>query len=100
MQKIVMRAVRIIKKKKLKDKIRNDILLESLGVPSLEVITKRQCLLEMAKLGEKRELIFPSMNERTRENAMKKVSPISRNQRLQNSFYTKCKNCGMISTIF
>ena len=86
MQKIVMRAVRIIKKKKLKDKIRNDILLESLGVPSLEVITKRQCLLEMAKLGEKRELIFPSMNERTRGNAMKKVRPISRNQRLQNSF--------------
>ena len=34
----------------------------------------------------KRELIFPSMNERTRGNAMKKVRPISPNQRLQNSF--------------
>ena len=43
-----MRAVRIIKKKKLKDKIRNDTLLESLGVPSLEVILKRQCPLGMA----------------------------------------------------
>ena len=40
----------------------------------------------MAKLGEKRELIFPSMNERTRGNTNKKVRPIGRNQRLQNSF--------------
>ena len=71
MQKIVMRAVRIIKKKKLKDKIRNDILIEPPGIPSLEAIVKRQCLLEMAKFGEKRELIFPSMNERTRGKALK-----------------------------
>ena len=53
MQKIVMKACRIAKRLKISDRVRNEDILNSLKIPSLEIITKRQMLLQMSKWGQK-----------------------------------------------
>ena len=64
-----MKAVRIITKTKLKDKIKNEVLRESLKLDSIETLYKRQILQEMIKWDKKRHLFFQSVNEKTRGSA-------------------------------
>ena len=69
---MIMKAVRLICRKKIKDKIKNETLLETLQVPKLEILIKRQMLLEISKWGCKKDAIFETMNVRTRGNTQKK----------------------------
>ena len=73
---LVMKAIRIISKKKLSDKVKNEVLLKTLELPKLEVLIKRQMLLEMLKWGPKRENVFEPMNTKTRGNSKNKLRPI------------------------
>ncbi len=75
---LVMKAVRILSKKKLCDRIKNEDLLKSLEIPKLEVLVKRQMLREMAKWGSKRENVFEPMNIKKRGNSMNKLRPIGK----------------------
>ena len=58
MQKIVMKACRMAKRVKNSDRVRNEDLLNSLKLPNLETIRKRQMLLQMSKWEEKKETKF------------------------------------------
>ena len=86
MQKIVMKACRIAKRVKISDRVRNEDLLHSLKIPTLETIKKRQMLLQMSKWEEKKENIFPPMNNRTRGHIQGRVRPIGRSHRVRTSY--------------
>ncbi|MED5543587.1 MAG: hypothetical protein VX721_05795 [Thermoproteota archaeon] len=78
MQKIVMKACRIAKRKKISDRVKNEDLLHSLKIPTLEIITKRQLLLQMSKWEQNKENVFPPMNVRTRGYNQGKIRRIGR----------------------
>ena len=69
--------------------MRNEDLLHSLKIPTLETITKRQMLLQMSKWEQKKETIFPPMNDRTRGYNQGKPRPIGQSQRVKNSYLSQ-----------
>ena len=81
-----MKACRIAKRRKISDRVRNEDLLHSLKIPTLEIITKRQMLLQMSKWEQKKETIFPPMNDRNRGYNQCKNRPLGRSQRVKNSY--------------
>ena len=83
---IVMKAVRIITQTKLKDRIRNDNLRDSLKVTSIERLYKRQILHEMVKWEKKRDLFFQSVSSKTRGSTYNQLRPIGTKLNTKNSF--------------
>ena len=81
-----MKACRIAKRIKISDRVKNEDLLHSLKIPTLEIITKRQLLLQMSKWEQNKENVFPPMNVRTRGYNQGKIRPIGRSQRVKNSY--------------
>ena len=84
--KLVMRAVRIVTKVKLKDRQRNDDLLNTLGIIPTEKLVKRQFLLEMSKWGDQKDNIFPQVYKKTRGSTKNKIRHAGSNQRTKDSF--------------
>ena len=83
---LIMKAVRIITKTKLKDKIKNEVLRESLKLDSIETLYKRQILQEMIKWDKKRHLFFQSVSEKTRGSAQNKLRPVGKKLSTKSSF--------------
>ena len=89
---MMMKAVKLICRKKLKDKIKNETLLETLQVPKLEIIIKRQMLLEISKWGHKKDAIFETMNVKTRGNSQNKLRPVGKSKITTDSFLQGMKD--------
>ena len=83
---VIMKAVRIIAKKKLTDKVRNSILLKTLNLTPIETIYKRQTVLEMSKWSDKWDMLFQKMSAITRGGQQNKFRPFGRKHRTKISF--------------
>ena len=81
-----MRAVRIVKNVKLKDRQRNDDLMNALEITPIDKLVKRQFLLEMSKWDEQKYTIFPQMCKETRRSTKNKIRHAGINQRTKDSF--------------
>ena len=83
---MIMKAVRVVAKKKLSDKIKNSILLKSLNVCPIETIYKRQTILEVCKWSEKWPQVFQKMSEKTRGGQNKSFRPVGIKNKTKKSF--------------
>ena len=81
-----MKAVRVVAKKKLLDKIKNSILLKSLNVCPIETIYKRQTISEVAKWSEKWPQVFQKMSEKTRGGQNNSFRPVGIKIKTKKSF--------------
>ena len=68
-QTIVMKGARLILRKKKIDKMKNKDILEKMSILPLELIYKRQALLEMIKWKPKWDSLFEKMFLNSRGNA-------------------------------